>query len=468
MPVNTTHPDYRDWLPIWRRNRDAVDGDRAVKRMREVYLPASFADTDPDRYEQYISRAHFMGVTGRTLRALLGMVFRKPAILELPPAMLQLAENINGSGQSLEQMAKRAVSDVQTVGRYGVLADYSNVPQGADRATEAAIGARPTLAPYPAESIINWRMQSIWGRQRLSLVVLKELVHNPKSNDRFEIDEVEQYRVLEMRNGVYVQTLFDAEGRVIVEEFAPRMPGGATFDYIPFRFAGADDNLPTIDPPPISDLVAVNMGHFQVTADHRENLFIHGQLTLGVSTDLSFEEFKIANPAGVVVGARVGHYLGKGGSFSSVTAPESSSLRAALADMESQMVALGARLVQRGGQAETAESARINASAEASTLDLVVNNVSEAFEEALEDLARFTGDNPDMIQYRLNTQFWDQHVSSQDLQAIISGVGKAFGPLDALEMIRAGRIVLRDDRSNDDILQDAASAALDEDIGGVN
>ena len=132
------------------------------------------------------------------------------------------------------------------------------------------------------------------------------------------------------------------------------------------------------------------------------------------------------------------------------------------------MVALGARLVQRGGQAETAESARINASAEASTLDLVVNNVSEAFEEALEDVARFTGDNPDMIQYRLNTQFWDQHVSSQDLQAIISGVGKAFGPLDALEMIRAGRIVLRDDRSNDDILQDAASAALDDDIGGVN
>ena len=468
MPVNTTHLDYGDWLPTWRRNRGAVDGDRTVKRMREAYLPASFAGVDPDRYEQYISRAYFMGVTGRTLRALLGMVFRKAAILELPPTLSQLAENINGSGQSLEQMAKRAVSDVLTVGRYGLLADYPSVPQGADRATEAAIGARPILAPYPAESIINWRMQAIGGRQRLSLVVLKELVHNPKSNDRFEIDEVEQYRVLEMRDGVYVQTLFDDGGRVIAEEFAPRMAGGATFDHIPFHFAGADDNLPTIDTPPISDLVAVNMGHYQVTADHRENLFIHGQLTLGVSTDLSFEEFKIANPAGVVVGARVGHYLGKGGSFSSVTAPESSSLRGALADMESQMVALGARLVQRGGQAETAESARINASAEASTLDLVVNNVSEAFEEALEDVARFTGDNPDMIQYRLNTQFWDQHVSSQDLQAIISGVGKAFGPLDALEMIRAGRIVLRDDRSNDDILQDAASAALDEDIGGVN
>ena len=41
---------------------------------------------------------------------------------------------------------------------------------------------------------------------------------------------------------------------------------------------------------------------------------------------------------------------------------------------------LGARLVQRGGQAETAEAARINASAEASTLDTLVGNLSEALE----------------------------------------------------------------------------------------
>ena len=128
------------------------------------------------------------------------------------------------------------------------------------------------------------------------------------------------------------------------------------------------------------------------------------------------------------------------------------------------MVAIGARLVQRGGSAETAEAARINASAEASTLDTLVNNASECIEAALEDMALFLGDDPEVIEYRLNTDFWATGLSAQDLQAITAGTGKLYGAIDALEMIRAGRIYLRDDRDNETIAADAASSALDESI----
>lgn len=455
MSVSTVHPLYSASLSRWRSVRDSVDGQEAIKGGGELYLPATFAKVDADRYLQYIMRAYWMGVTGRTKEALTGMVFRKPPTVDLPPQLQLLIEDIDGAGQSLEQLAKEIVGDELTVGRYGLLVDYPSAPEGIDSETERRMGLRPTVAAYPAESIINWRFEGVNGKKQLTLVVLKEAVLKD-STDEFSHETEVVYRVLRLRDGIYTQQVYSEGGEVNTEEYAPRMAGGAPFDHIPFHIIGSTNNFPEPDVAPLFDLANLNIGHYQVTADHRENLFLHGQLTIGISTELDWETFKNANPNGVVVGARAGHFLGKGGSFTSVTAPESSSLRVALQDLEQQMLALGARLVSRGGQAETAEAARINASAEASTLDNLVNNTSEGIEAALEDMARFMGLNPESVQYKLNTQYWDQNISAQDLQAIQAGVGVIYGGMDALDMIRAGRIYLRDDRGNETIMQDAA------------
>jgi len=456
MPVSTPHPLYSLAISRWQLVRDAVAGQEEVKLRGTRYLPATFAKTDPDRYEQYISRAYWMGMTGRTKEALTGMVFRKSPSKDLPPALEAMIEDIDGAGQSLEQLAKDIVGDEMTVGRYGLLVDYPDAPMGMDSETERSMGLRPTIAAYPSESIINWRFEGVKGRKQLTLVVLRESVETD-TGDEFSYNYEWRYRVLRLREGVYTQAVYDEGGRLTEEEYTPRMAGGLPFDHIPFHMIGSTNNFPDPDVAPLYDLAVLNIGHYQVTADHRENLFVHGQMTLGIAGKMTYEEFKAANPNGVMVGARQGHYLGEGGSFTSVTAPESSSLRTALQDIESQMVALGARLVRSGGGAETAEAARINASAEASTLDNLVNNVSEGIEAALEDMARFIGVDPDLVQYRLNNQFWDANLSSQDLQAIQGGVGTLYGALDALEMIRAGRIFLRDDRDNEQIQQDASA-----------
>ena len=126
------------------------------------------------------------------------------------------------------------------------------------------------------------------------------------------------------------------------------------------------------------------------------------------------------------------------------------------------MVALGAQLVQRGGQAETAEAARISASAESSVLDVVVGNASEAIEGALEDFALFLGANPNEVEYKLNDSYWESGLTAQDLQAVTAArqLG-SFGDRDVLYMIRQGRIQLDPTRDDDDILEDAASVLLE-------
>ena len=463
MGVSNFHPRYSLALNRWQLVRDCIEGQEAVKNNTTGYLPATFATDEAERYQQYLERAYFMGVTGRTHAALLGMVFRKQPKYKLPPAVEALIEDIDGSGQSLEQMSKALVGDLLAVGRYGLLVDYPTADEGIDAETERRLGLRPTIAAYSAESIINWRWDGIKGRKQLTLVVLAEEV--PRNLDEFAHDFDTVYRVLRLRDGVYTQTVYDAQGQQIIEEYTPRMAGGATFDRIPFHIAGSTNNYPEPDVAPLVDMAHLNIAHYQSTAELKENQFFSAQGTLHLDVgEMSTDEFQSLNPNGVIVGRRTGIITSGGGSATLLQGDSrQADILATMAHEEQQMVAIGARLVQRGGQAETAEASRINASAESSTLDSLVNNGSEAIEGALEDFARFLGADPEAVSYQLNTEFWESGVDAQQLQAIQAGVGTLYGALDAIEMIRAGRIYLRDDRDNEMILQEAASTLLDED-----
>lgn len=459
--VSNIHPEYAAYRNTWKLTRDAAAGQVAIKRGGELYLPG-FVPKDPERYEQYISRAYYMNMTGRTKNSMVGMIFRKPPTEKLPSQIKALLENIDGAGQSLEQLAKEAANNVLESGRHVFLVDYPQAEGGLSREDEARLDLRPTIASYPAESLINWRFEGVKGRQQLTLAVLAESV-DKQDMDEFSHDQETKYRVLRLRDGVYTQQLYDDSGEPETEEYVPRMAGGAPFDHIPLHIAGAEDNKPSVDMPPLYDMAVLNIAHYQTTADHRENLFIHGQLTLGISTEMDYATFKEANPDGVQVGARRGHYLGFGGSFQSVTAPESSSLSKALTDIESQIVALGASLVQRGGQAETAEAARINASAESSVLNVMTNNLSEALEAALEDVARFIGVNPDSIEFKLNTEFWETGLDPAALGAIVQGYNQGlYGAIDALYMIRTGRVQLREEVTDEQIQEEVAGSLIEE------
>ena len=458
MPVSTRHPSYNTHKPLWDFVRRVCAGNHAVKASKTEDLPAIFAQDEPDRYKQYLERAYLLGVTGRTRDAFTGMVFRKDATQQLPPKMAELAENINGSGQSLGQLAKAMVSDLLEVGRFGLLVDYPPVPVGTDSQRERELGARPIIATYPAESIVNWQTAKVGNQNKLTLVVLAEQVNI--SPDEFVTQHETVYRVLRLRDGVYSQTLYDDSGAELVAEYNPKAMG-QTFDHIPFHIAGSVDNTPEPDLPTLYDLAVVNVAHYRNTADLEESSFICGQPTFHLdvgSTDDTL--FKALNPNGMQVGSRSGT-LTKGGRLELVQAAPNNLPLTLMQEKERQMVAIGARIVTRGGQAQTAEAARLEASAEASTLDNLVGNASEALEAALEDMARFVGSDPEQVQFALNKNYWEQNLTAQDLQAIITGVGRIYAPLDAIQMIRTGRISLNPERNDKTILQDAASSALD-------
>ena len=454
MSVKTIHPDYQIHAPKWRLVRDAVEGEQAIKRVPERYLP-QFVPRDESRYKRYLERAYFMGVTGRTRSALSGMVFRRDPMVVAPDEMGFLLENANGAGDSALQISKDALGSLLDTGRHILLVDYPNIEDSIDFESEQQIGARPLILSYEAEALINWRYELYYGRRVLSLAVLVELVHDEKNE--FQHDVVKNYRVLRLRDGVYTHQVYDDGGQPMTEEVIPRMAGGQPFDHIPLHIVGAENNNPDIDHAPLYDLAVVNIAHYRNTADLEEAGFITGQPTLHLDTgDTPPEQFAEQNPNGVQLGSRQG-IVTQGGKVELVQPEERGLLFRLKEAKEQEMIGIGARIVQRAGANETAESARINASAEASSMDQVVNNLSDGMQEALKDAALFLGIDGDGIVYRLNTRFWEEELDSQEMMALIQ-LGDV-GVIDRRaqrESIRKGRVHIPEDMTDEDI--DAANA----------
>ncbi len=92
MPVDTVHPDYFENKGKWQRCRDVIDGEETVKERGEDYLPKPAGQTDDD-YEAYKTRALFYNATGRTLDAMVGMVFRKAPEIPRSEAYIEVHRN---------------------------------------------------------------------------------------------------------------------------------------------------------------------------------------------------------------------------------------------------------------------------------------------------------------------------------------------------------------------------------------
>jgi hypothetical protein len=444
----------------WRRNRDAVAGQDAIKAGREIYLPKPNAsDTsaaNEDRYQRYLERALWYAAPERTLNSLLGSVFRKgPQVQEVPPQIEYMLQNADGGGSSLIQVAKEIVGELLAVGRIGLLVDYPRADQGAT--LEATAGLQAFVSLYPAESVINWRYETINGKKQLTMAVLTEVVET--SVTEFLHDPELRFRVLRLRDGVYTHQIYNDVSGAITPEIAPRKADGATWDVIPFVIAGSTNNRPDVDRAPLTHLSNHAVAYWQTSADHRENLYTHGQLTLGITSDMAHDEWTKANPNGVVIGAPAGIFLGASGGFHTASAPESSSLSKALEDLRLEMAELGAQIIQRGSQAQTAEAARIDASAESSVLSNLVGNASEALEQALEWGCGFMGGDPEAVEYALSQEFFDDTIDAQSRLALMaewqSGIIAKSDFRRALRKID----VLDAERSDDDIDAEVATTA---------
>jgi hypothetical protein len=453
MPIETENPEYTECLPKWTLVRKCVAGAQAVRREGTVFLP----DPDPYvldkdvRYNPYRKRAQFLNVTARTRNAMVGMAFRRPPEYDLT-GIEYIEENANGSGTNLEQLAKIVVGDLLEVGRIGLLSDYPSAEQGMSKEQISQLGLKATIKLYTAENIINWKTTVINGESVLSLVNLMETYE--LEHDVYSQETEKQFRVLKLVDGIYTQELYRDD--ILIESFQPRA-NGSTLKYIPIVIAGTYSNDPAVDDAALYDIAEINIGHYRNSADYEEGVFLHGQPMLHIDTgNTSAAEFEALNPNGIEVGARRGIATTGGGSAALLQAASNGAAYEAMKMKEEQMVSIGARMIESGGQAETAEAARIKHAGDNSVLTNIVQNASDAIELSLSWVANYMGLTVEP-EYKINDDFYDKTINPQMLMAKIQLMDRGvIAPEDVRMTLRkAGEI----EREEEDIIGDSEAVS---------
>ncbi len=222
-------------LPVWERCQDCADGEDAVKKRGEKYLPKRDSHRkQPDgaaRYDAYKARAMYYNATGRTVDGLSGMIFQKPPVVKTPTAVEKDMDDVTLSGVSAQMFALETTRQIVTKARYGALVEWS----------ESAM--RPYWVARRAEQITHWRVEYFGGDAILTRVVMREEVTEANPKDPFQDLCILQYRVLDLVADTpggarrYTQTVWRKPKNTWqpVSEVVP-MRRGEPLPFIPFTF----------------------------------------------------------------------------------------------------------------------------------------------------------------------------------------------------------------------------------------
>ena len=433
MPVNTIHAEYAECLPLWALVRGSIAGEDAIKKAGETYLPRANGHTS-DAYSRYLARAHYAMFTARAADGLYGQIFSKPPERIGGDALGDLLGNVDKAGSSIDQFASDLCWDIMQTGWGGILADHSPVPQGMSQAEKERAGLSSFLRWYNAESVINWRYDSINDRQELALVVLKE-DYADAGKDKFSPALKTRYRVLELIDGTYTQEVWEKTSNGVsskdefqpVAQFAPLL-GGKPLDFIPFFPCPAKSPEKSM----LLPIAYLNIEHYQLTADYVNILHYTGTPTpyvLGsdppkdkngslIPVTIGGSNFIFIPATKDISGAVIAPSIG----FLEPSGAGARQLLESLQAIEKNMEALGANIVKEDKKGvETADAARIHQAGENAVLGSFSLNMSERITQAVRLAARWRGVPAEIAEgfsYSLNMDY-EGEMSSAD-EAILA------------------------------------------------
>lgn len=397
MPVNTPHPQYEEARRARQLVRDVCTGSAAIKAAGEAYLPMPNAkDRTPEnlaRYDSYLARAVFYEITKTTLINFTGAAFADDPVFE-KDGLDYLASDANGAGISIYQQAQAVLREQLSQDGCGLLVDYPTLERPASVADQENNGIRATISMYALDNIINWRVGKKGNAIRLELVVLQETVAKPKADDRFTLEEIQQWRVLELDEaGNYCVTIYQ-KGNAGIEQigdtFYPTNAKGRNWTEIPFQIVRSFANDWTLGQIPLEPIANVNIAHYHNSADYEDSLFICGQVQ-PVMKGLTEEWRDWLKKEGVFIGSRTPLMLPVGGDFSFAQAQPNMLAKEGMDSKLEMMQKLGARLIEPGSAAKTATQSGQDAKVQHSILSLCVANLNEAYINCLRWVSEFMG-----------------------------------------------------------------------------
>lgn len=427
--VTFTRSEYDEALSEWQLVEHVCAGERAVKSQGKHYLPQTGnpnADNAKEKYDRYLYRACFFGVTSRTLQSLIGAVFRKWPEYVGPAALEYVGRDVDGAGVSIYQQSQGVLTEVMKKGRHGLLVDYPKTERSASKADLALGLVRSSVISIDAKQIRNWRTTKVGGTHKLSLVVINESV-TEVTEDGFGLEVIDQYRVLKLSDRKYLIEIWrlnkDGTAWEIFDEHFPLDGNGRAWDLIPFTFVGAKNNDSSIDDSPLAEMARLNLHHYHNSADFEHAAFFQGHPQPWMS-GVDETHLKMMQENNLAVGADELMPVPSAEQFGIAQASSDLVIKSAMDQKYDYMVSVGARLIQKGEAVKTATEAQAENESEHSVLSLAASNVSEAYTQCLVWMASFMKIEGSEVVYTLNQELVTPSLDAQTLlayNAIVDG-----------------------------------------------
>lgn len=454
MPVNTAHREYAQLLTCWQMMNDVCNGEQAVKEKGQLYLPMpnpnDTSSENKERYKQYLQRAVFLEVTKDTLDKYTGQAFATDPVLTVDNELDYLKYNADGSGVTIYQIAQQMFISQMQYGRCGILVEFSQSDPELSQQVVEQLDLTAKIKLYDAFSIVNWRTSN----NQLSMLVLKEIVEQISDKDPFVSEQKEQYRHLYLDdNGkcaVEVWQEIDRKWRVAGDVLYPTDNNGNQLDFIPFVVVGSDTNSWAIQSIPLESLARLNLAHYRNSADYEDSVFRCGQAQ-PVLTGVSNDRLRYFEQKGVFIGSATALMLEQGGSFQFVQASANSLASEAMDKKYTNMLHLGAKLVEPSSANKTATQASQDNSVQNSVASMCIVNLNEAMQRALQIIYRLYNKPFENVLFKTKQEFDNPIADSSTLQTLSALVQAGFAPKSVIYDYLRSHNLINAELSDDDI-----------------
>lgn len=361
-------PEFASHHRRWKRSRDVISGEDAVKAGGEAYLPRPSSRMSDAEYQRYLFRVDFFPGACRTHDGNIGLVMRKPPVLEGAQGYEAIFKTLTDRFDHV-QLSRFLLSETLITNFTGLLADAPPQPAGLSKAEAITLGYRPRLAPYCAESILDLVPMIIGNDRVIGEVRL--------------LDSCKQVRHLKLTlipgslQPIYTVTLHTlVNGEWIEGETVTPLSNGVPLNRIPFRIVSTEAGAWTPPKGPLDDLVLVNLQHYRAKARLGNVLaFVgHPQRFITGLSETDDEDYIVSVD---------NIWIFKGGSkdqqpvdvgISEHSGKAVGDLRADVDSLKDEMAAIGSRILQQEkAAAEAAETLAIRRASENSLLAGMVN-----------------------------------------------------------------------------------------------
>jgi len=451
--------------------RDVVEGTDRMRRAARLYLPQHPGE-DENTYNRRIVRGRLFNATKRTLKGLVGLIYRKqPTIPDsFPPEITTHLENIDNAGSDLVMFARDFTEEAFQDGLAHALVTFPMVNPDTilTLADERNAGLRPYWTCVKHADITNYRFVRRAGRDVLTLVAIQEDTSLP--DGLFGEKFVSRRRILTLDKAGAAWELFEQDNTkgddwLSIANGRYLKAGGQPFDQIPLVTAHLDRTGFMVGDPPLYDLAEENLEHWRVRSGHTNAL--HWASTpipifKGRNGD---DELVLASDKGIDLPADGDAY------WMEAQGKSLSESRDEQKDIEARMAALGLQMLVRETRgAETAQAKMLDKSEADSALVTASRAIEKALNQMVQVHAEWLGVTvAEDTRIELNKDFsgvmLDPAMAAQLLASLEAGHISRDTYWDALER---GEVVKIPDRDLEiGKIEDESTASLERAVAAV-